>query len=100
MSVIVYIKKGFKISDKKYFLADKLIYCVNFKLALEGFRGYPVLVGRFEDYSWKAVHNLRIFFKSLIDKKLYVCKAQSLQIMSIFLTRSKPAHCIRNEECQ
>lgn len=48
---MVYIKYGFKISDKSISLADKLIYCVNSKLALEGFQGYPVLVGRFEDYS-------------------------------------------------
>ena len=36
----------------------------------------------------------------IIKKKVYVCKAPGLQIMSVFLTRSKPPHCIRNEECQ
>lgn len=32
---------------------------------------------------WKAVHSLCIFFKSFIDKKLYVCKALSLQASNL-----------------
>lgn len=68
--IIEYSKYGFNSLDESISFEEKLIYYVGFKLAFEGFQGYSELGGRFEDYSWKAVHNLYVFFKLLFGKKL------------------------------